>query len=105
MMDYEKILSQLRSLKVETHSMACLGCGKERNCSTRGCAVIRSGIDAIEELLIERENYRLQLGDCRKMLQDSEVARSDLGKRLALAQQERDAVTRRMVQMEQERAV
>ena len=91
MMDYEKILSQLHSLKVETHSMACFGCGKEHNCGVHGCAVIRSGIEAIEELLIERENYRRQLGDCRQELQESEVARTDLAKRLTVVQQELDS--------------
>lgn len=48
-MDQKEVLKALRHLKVETGSLACLGCGHENSCSTRGCAVIREAIEALEE--------------------------------------------------------
>ena len=41
---------KLRGLSVETGSLACLGCGCEHNCSTRGCAIMREAADVIERL-------------------------------------------------------
>lgn len=48
-MDQKEVLKALRHLKVETGSLACLGCGHENSCSTRGCAVIRAAIEVLEE--------------------------------------------------------
>lgn len=36
-----ELLAALRRLKVETGSLACLGCGHERNCGIHGCAILR----------------------------------------------------------------
>ena len=36
-----ELLAALNRLKVETGSLACLGCGHEHNCSTQGCSIIR----------------------------------------------------------------
>ena len=36
-----ELLGALRRLKVETGSLACLGCGHERNCGIHGCAILR----------------------------------------------------------------
>lgn len=47
-MDQKEVLKALRHLKVETGSLACLGCGHENSCSTRGCAVIRAAIEVLE---------------------------------------------------------
>ncbi|OUO97611.1 hypothetical protein B5F36_15385, partial [Anaerofilum sp. An201] len=47
-MNKEEILKALRRLKVEIGSLACLGCGHENSCSTRGCAVIRAVIEILE---------------------------------------------------------
>ena len=49
-MSREELLRALRSLSVETGSLACLGCGYEHNCSLHGCAVIRQAVEALEEL-------------------------------------------------------
>lgn len=73
-MDYEKTLEELKHMKVETGSFVCLGCGHEHNCSIRGCAILRDAMECIEEL--------------KRVLQESEEARADLGKRLAAAQQD-----------------
>lgn len=73
-MDYEKTLEELKHMKVETGSFVCLGCGYEHNCSIHGCAILRDAVACIDEL--------------KRVLQESEAARADLGKRLAAAQQE-----------------
>lgn len=49
-MDQKEVLKALRRLKVETGSLACLGCGHENSCSTKGCAVIRAAIEALEQM-------------------------------------------------------
>lgn len=71
-MDYEKTLEELKHMKVETGSFVCLGCGYEHNCSIHGCAILRDAVVCIEEL--------------KRVLQESEAARAELGRRLAAAQ-------------------
>ena len=52
-MTNEEIVKWLRSNKVETGSLLCLGCGYEHNCGTSGCAVMRAAADAMENLQTE----------------------------------------------------
>lgn len=40
-MTYPELAKALHRLKVETGSLACMSCGHEHNCSTRGCAILR----------------------------------------------------------------
>ena len=40
-MTTNKLIKALHRLKVETGSIACLGCGHEHNCGIHGCAIIR----------------------------------------------------------------
>lgn len=47
------LLEALARLRVETGSLACLGCGREHNCSTHGCAILRAAADLIERLTAE----------------------------------------------------
>lgn len=49
-MNAEELIAALRRLGVETGSLACLGCGHEHNCGTRGCAILRAAADLIEAL-------------------------------------------------------
>lgn len=49
-MEVKEALKALRQLRVETGSLACLGCGHEHSCSTHGCAIIRAAIDTITML-------------------------------------------------------
>ena len=44
-MNDRELIAALRRLKVQTGSLACLGCGHEHNCSTSGCAIIREAVD------------------------------------------------------------
>ncbi|HIR32503.1 MAG TPA: hypothetical protein IAB83_11005 [Candidatus Faecousia faecavium] len=42
-----ELIAALKQLKVETGSLACLGCGYADHCSTHGCAIIRAAVDRI----------------------------------------------------------
>lgn len=46
-MKTEELLKALNRLKVQTGSLACLGCGHEHNCGVHGCALIREAIDRL----------------------------------------------------------
>ena len=46
----EDLLAALRRLKVETGSIACLGCGYEHNCSVHGCRIMRAAAGRLEQL-------------------------------------------------------
>ena len=52
-MTNEEIVKWLRSNKVETGSLLCLGCGYQHHCSVHGCAVMRAAADAMENLMTE----------------------------------------------------
>ena len=52
-MTNEEIVKWLRSKKVETGSLLCLGCGHENDCGIHGCAVMRAAADAMENLQTE----------------------------------------------------
>ena len=43
----QELVSAVRQLKVETGSLACMGCGHEHNCGVSGCAVMREAADRI----------------------------------------------------------
>ena len=46
----EEILTALRRLKVETGSLACMGCGREHDCGIHGCRIMREAAELIEKL-------------------------------------------------------
>ena len=45
-----ELIAALKRLKVETGSLACLGCGYEHNCGIHGCAIPRAAVDALEAM-------------------------------------------------------
>ena len=49
-MSDQELVNALRRLKVETGSLACLGCGHEHNCGVSGCAVMREAADRIANM-------------------------------------------------------
>ena len=64
----QELVNALRRLKVETGSLACLGCGHEHNCGVSGCAIIREATDRIVNqnthiaaLQLEIEKLRAQV--------------------------------------------
>ena len=46
-MTIKELITALRRLKVETGSLACLGCGHEHNCDIHGCAIIREAAEKL----------------------------------------------------------
>lgn len=48
-MEQKELVSALQKIKVQTGSMACLGCDYENSCGIKGCAIIRAAIEEIEE--------------------------------------------------------
>lgn len=49
----KELIASLRRLKVQTGSLACLGCGQEHNCGIHGCAILREAIAFVEKKLAE----------------------------------------------------
>jgi len=43
----QELVNAIRRLKVETGSLACMGCGHEHNCGVSGCAIMREAADRI----------------------------------------------------------
>ena len=46
-MNLTELIKALKRLKVETGSLACMGCGLEHNCGIHGCAIIRAAAEAL----------------------------------------------------------
>ena len=55
------LLEALVRLRVETGSLACLGCGHEHNCSTHGCQILREAAALIEDQAITIRGLRFRL--------------------------------------------
>lgn len=51
------LLADLKRLKVETSSLACMGCGREHNCGVHGCAVLREAADVLQEYVDLSKRY------------------------------------------------
>lgn len=49
----KELIASLKRLKVQTGSLACLGCGQEHNCGIHGCAILREAIAFVEKKLAE----------------------------------------------------
>lgn len=49
----KELIANLRQLKVQTGSLACLGCGREHNCGIHGCAILREAVAFVEKKLAE----------------------------------------------------
>ena len=47
-MKREELIKALRRLKVQTGSLACMGCGHEHGCSVHGCAIIAEAIAQLQ---------------------------------------------------------
>ena len=64
-MTTEEILELLARLRVETGSLACLGCGYEHNCSVHGCQVLREAAKALKQMsdLVEQLNKEIEWKD------------------------------------------
>lgn len=76
-MKFDELSRALRRLKVETGSLVCLGCGHEHSCSVRGCAIIRSASDVMEQQQKEIESLRQVNSGLRYNLQQLAEGRSE----------------------------
>ena len=54
-MTRNELILALRRLKVETGSLACMGCGHEHNCCIHGCAILCAAIELLQEKIPEAE--------------------------------------------------
>lgn len=52
-MSDRELLAALRRLKVQTGSLACLGCGYEHDCGVHGCRILREAVAWLEQTLPE----------------------------------------------------
>lgn len=84
-----RLVTALRRDMVETGSLICLGCGYEHNCSTQGCAVMRTAADMIEQQAKEINDLRAENEGIRQthvsqavvklLMQEIQNARSERG--------------------------
>ena len=65
-MDYITTLQALRKLKVQTGSLACLGCGHEHNCSTHGCAILQNAVEHMEAAQANHDRLEALLNEIYK---------------------------------------
>lgn len=68
-MTISELIKALRSLKIQTNSFACLGCGHEHNCGIHGCAIIREAAEKLGYFnTVFHEDAALKLaGQCLKV--------------------------------------
>ncbi len=52
-MSDRELLDSMKRLKVQTGSLACLGCAYENDCGIHGCAILREMIAWLERTLAE----------------------------------------------------
>ena len=92
-MTISELIKALRSLKIQTNSFACLGCGHEHNCGIHGCAIIREAAEKLGYFnTVFPEDAVLKLaGQCLKVEPGRlrELAEADKDGRLELSEFER----------------
>ena len=70
----EELINSLKRLKVQTGSLACLGCGREHNCGIHGCAILRETIAFVEKKLAGQVEAPDTKGDLLRRMTDRELA-------------------------------
>lgn len=80
-MNISDLIKALQRLKVETGSIACLGCGHEHNCGIHGCAIIREAVHRLDDFyaVFNEEAVVRLAGRCLKVDPDRlrELAEAD----------------------------
>lgn len=69
-MNREQLLHGLRHLKVQTGSLACMGCQHEDNCGIKGCALIRAAVEQLEVLQCFEEWLQQATSDKKQAIGD-----------------------------------
>ena len=95
-MTTDDLLQALARLRVETGSLACLGCGHEHNCSTHGCRILREAADLIERLTAENvilpDGEASAIESLRKEIEWKDMVIALAQRKRAEAEAERDAL-------------
>lgn len=52
-MSDRELIESLKRLKVQTGSLACLGCGYEHDCGIHGCMILRETVAWLERKMAE----------------------------------------------------
>ena len=95
-MTTDDLLQALARLRVETGSLACLGCGHEHNCSTHGCRILREAADLIERLTAENvilpDGQASAIESLRKEIEWKDMVIALAQRKQAEAEAERDAL-------------
>lgn len=73
-MNDKGLLAALGRLKVETGSLACMGCGYEQNCGVHGCAVLRAAEKRLRELMRPSSSASAPAGAEKQTAQDMVTA-------------------------------
>lgn len=88
-MNREQLLHGLRHLKVQTGSLACMGCQHEDNCGIKGCALIRAAVEQLEvfhgfEEWLQKQAKKQATSDKKQAMGDDpdESTQKASGKRL-----------------------
>ena len=81
-MNFGATLNALRRLRVETGSLACLGCGHEHNCSTHGCAILRNTVEYMEAALENYDNLSALVDRLETELKSERLSAAELRARL-----------------------
>lgn len=63
------LLADLKRLKVETGSLACMGCWREHNCGVHGCAILREAADVLQEYVDRCARYAEEVMELRDRYQ------------------------------------
>lgn len=68
-MTMNELIAALQRLKVETGSIACLGCGHEHNCDILGSAIIREAAEKLGDFnaVFNEETVMKLAGQCLKV--------------------------------------
>lgn len=68
-MTTNKLIKALQRLKVETGSIACLGCGYEHNCGILGCTIILEAAEKIGDFnaVFDEDTVVRLAGQCLKV--------------------------------------
>lgn len=87
-MTITELIKALRRLKVETDSIACLGCGHEHNCGIHGCAIIRAAVEYLSDFnaVFDEDTIVRLAGQCLKVepVRLRELAEADKAGRLVV---------------------
>ena len=92
-MTISELIKALRSLKIQTNSFVCLGCGHEHNCGIHGCAIIREAAEKLGDFnaVFDEDTVVRLAGQCLKVepARLRELAEADKDGRLELSECER----------------